>query len=584
MSKHWQLLPPLSLKQAQAFKDVADRYGAILAQLLFNRGLNNEEQVEVFLHPEAAERDYDPLRFRNMAAAIELTIGHIKNGSQVVICGDYDADGVTSSAIMAETLRTLKANVDVWIPSRFGEGYGLNKKIIGELAERGVKLLITVDNGIRAKDEVAYALELGMEVIVTDHHEGPHDTADLPGCLVIDPILKEETYPFKYLCGAGVAYKFAQALIAKSTLSENDKAALVQRVVDLAAVGTISDCVTLRGENRLIVKKGLELINRSPRRGLKELMDVALLSSGNITAWNVSWQLTPRLNAAGRIDHANAAYALLAAASSTEARKYAADLNEKNIERQKLTEELVNAGVALVEAEQMNEKLLAVTSPDLRGGNESWPEGIVGLVAGRIAERFSKPCFVICLSEGKIKGSGRSIEQFDLGSSLEAAKDNLLRYGGHKMACGFTVKSLEDLAPFIAKVRAVAERELAGVDLMPILRIDMEINIGEVGDRLVESLDLLLPYGQDNPEPKFLSRNVLIEDIMLMGAEKKHIKFRLGGYWAVAFSRAEEYKNYKPGERIDVVYTLCFNVFNGRRETQMKIIDLRPSEDQVAAA
>ncbi len=574
MAKQWQLSPVAPADFLARYT----AYGPAVAQMLYNRGYREAEQIELFLHPEQAVGEYDPLRFRNMAAAIDLVIEHIKRGSDIVVCGDYDADGVTSSAIMAETLRVLKGKVEVWIPSRFGEGYGLNKKIVEELAERKVGLLITVDNGIRAKEEVALAKSLGMDVIVTDHHEGPQTEDEMPGCLVINPILPAEIYPYKFLCGAGVAYKFAQALISRSTLSEEDKKALSGRIVDLAAVGTISDCVSLSGENRLIVKQGLELMNRTPRRGLKELMEVSKLEAGSLTAWNVSWQMTPRLNAAGRIDHANAAYALLAATSVEEARKLATDLNEKNIERQRMTEELMKAGIALVEAEQMDEKLLAVTSPDLRGGTDSWPEGIIGLVAGRIAEKFSKPCFVIALSEGKIKGSGRSIEQFDLGASLEAGKDHLVRYGGHKMACGFTVKSLEDLPQFIAQVRAVAEEQLAGIDLTPILKIDAAIGINDVKPAFIESLDAFLPYGQDNPEPKFVSYGVMIEDVMTMGADKRHIKFRLGGMWGVAFSKAEEWKEYKIGQRIDVVYTVCFNVFNGRRDAQLKIIDLRPAE------
>mgnify|MGYP000987324963 FL=1 len=417
-----------------------------------------------------------------------------------------------------------------------------------------------------------------MDVIVTDHHEGPAEQNELPDCLVINPILASEAYPFKYLCGAGVAYKFAAALIDSSTLAVETKESLKRRVVDLAAVGTISDCVSLSGENRLIVKQGLELLRKSPRRGLRELMEVAAINYSDINAWNISWQITPRLNAAGRIDHANAAYALLAAQSSEDARQLAADLNDKNIERQQMTEKLMMAGCELVEAEQMNETLLAVTSPDLRGGTESWPEGIIGLVAGRLAEKFSKPCFVICKSEGKIKGSGRSIEQFDLGASLEAGKEYLQRYGGHKMACGFTVKSLEDLAPFIASIRKVAADNLANIDLTPILKIDAELPLTSVNAQLIEELDRFLPYGQDNPEPKFVSFGVPIEEIMMMGQDKKHIKFRVGGMWALAFSRAEELKDYKPGDMIDLVYTVCFNVFNGRREVQIKIVDMRPSQ------
>lgn len=577
MKKNWQIFP----KAPQNFFDQEKNYSAIVAQLLYNRGLVEKDQIEYFLQPELQAQSFDPFLFKDMEAAITLVITHIKNGSQIVVCGDYDADGVTSSALMAETLKILKAKVDVWIPSRFGEGYGLNKNIVTELKANNTGLIITVDNGIRAKEEIILAQSLGIDVIVTDHHEGPADENDFPPCLIINPILKRETYPFRYLCGAGVAYKFATALITRSTLSNSDKKILISRLVDLAAIGTISDCVSLLGENRLIVARGLELINQRPRRGLKELLEVAVVNSEEINSWNISWQITPRLNAAGRIDHANTAYKLFMSESLEETRRLAAELNEKNLERQKMTEDIMNSGITIVETEQMNEKLLVVVSPDLRPSNiqetESWPEGIIGLVAGRIAERFSKPCFVICKSEGKIKGSGRSIEAFDLGASLEAGKEHLERFGGHKMACGFTVKTEGDLVPFITKIRKVVETKLANQDLSPSLHIDAEISLTDITNNLLEDLEKFKPYGQDNTEPKFVSFNIPVEEIMIMGQEKKHIKFRFNNLWAVAFSKAQEWKEIMIGQRVDVVYTVSLNVFNNRRDLQLKIVDLRMS-------
>ncbi|HRH32888.1 MAG TPA: single-stranded-DNA-specific exonuclease RecJ [bacterium] len=574
MKKNWLVLPKAPVEFIEQLTDVSP----VVAQLLFNRGLITQEQIEIFLEPEIHSKIYDPLMFRNMEAALTLTIDHIKKGSKIVICGDYDADGVTSSAIMTEILRTLKANVDVWIPSRFGEGYGLNKKIISELQEGDVKLIITVDNGIRAKEEIAYAKTLGIDVIVTDHHSGPASLDDLPDCLIINPILKEESYPFKYLCGAGVAYKFASALIHSSTLPIESKQELISRIIDLAAIGTISDCVSLLGENRLIAKEGLEKINAKPRLGLVELMKVANLTPGEISEWNISWQITPRLNVAGRLGTATSAYELLISSSVEEARVLAEELNEKNSARQKITEEIVNAAAEQIIKSQMNEKLLVALSPDLRGEAGEWSEGVIGLVAGRLVERFSKPCFVISYSEGKVKGSGRSIEQYDLGASLEIGKEYLERYGGHKMACGFTVKSKEDLEPFINSVRQAANEKLELEDLSPILRLDVELTLNEVTENLLEQFEKFIPYGQDNPEPKFLSKNIMIEDSMIMGLDKRHIKFRLGGLWGVAFGKAEEYKEYQIGQHIDIAYTVGFNVFNNRRDVQLKIIDVRPSQ------
>lgn len=578
MKKNWQVLP----SAPETFFESQKIYSPIVSQLLFNRGLLTKNDIEYFFNPEIQEESFDPFLFKDMEAAISLVIKHIKSGSNIVVCGDYDADGVTSSALLVETLKILKANVEVWIPSRFGEGYGLNKNIVSELKDHNTGLIITVDNGVRAKEEILLAQSFGMDVIVTDHHEGPKDENELPPCLLINPILSREAYPFKYLCGAGVAYKFASALISRSTLFDSEKRILVNRLVDLAAIGTISDCVSLLGENRLIVKQGLALINQQPRRGLKELLEVALVNFDDINTWNISWQITPRLNAAGRIDHANTAYALFTASSQDEARRFATELNEKNIERQKMTEEIMKSGIALVETEQMEEKLLVVVSPDLREGGENssqgWPEGIIGLVAGRIAERFSKPCFVICKSEGKIKGSGRSIEGFDLGASLEAGKEYLERFGGHKMACGFTVKTDADLFPFITKIRKVAETELANKELSPSIYIDADIPIKSITMELLDDLEKFKPYGQDNPEPKFVSFDVLVEDSMIMGQDKRHIKFRFNNCWAVAFGKAEEWKNIKIGQKVDLIYTVSLNIFNNRRDLQLKIVDLRASE------
>lgn len=554
----------------------------IVRQLLYNRNLTTKLSVDYFFNANLQLKQFDPFLFRDMQSAIDLTISHIKARHKIVVCGDYDADGVSSSAIMTEVLRTLSATVEVWIPSRFGQGYGLNKDIIDELKANDFSLIITVDNGIRSKAEVDYAKSLGLDVIITDHHEGPLDDTDLPNCLVIDPILQAENYPFKYLCGAGVAYKFASALISASTLSDEDKTKLNQKFLDLAAVGTVADCVSLLGENRLLVIEGLKIINRHPRLGLRELMNVCNISVGDLSEWNLSWQLVPRLNVAGRLDHANAAYQLLITDSFTEAQKIASDLNAKNIERQKMTELIVNEATKMIEQEQSNEFILIAVAPDLNEVefSSTWNEGVIGLAAGRLCEKFGRPCMVITKSENQIKGSGRSIEQFNIVTPLEAAHEQLTRYGGHKMACGFSVKDEAALQKFIEIVRAQAKKVLIDVDLIPVLRIDAEVSLSKVNDDFIESIERFAPYGQDNPEPVFLSHSK-IEEIMVMGKDKTHIKFRLNGKWALAFGQAEFFKALQIGDEIDVVYTVCFNIFNGRREAQLKIIDLVPTYSKI---
>jgi single-stranded-DNA-specific exonuclease len=565
MAKIWQVLPKMPA-------DFLNEYTIppVIRQLLFNRNLITKPEVDNFLYGDLNLESFNPLLFKDMKAAIDLTIGHIKARHKIAVCGDYDADGVSSSAIMTEVLKKLGASVEVWIPSRFGQGYGLNKEIILELKNNNFSLIITVDNGIRSKAEVDYAKSIGLDVIVTDHHEGPLTDDDFPDCLVIDPILKKENYPFKYLCGAGVAYKFASALINASTLSNEDKEKLQEKFLDLAAVGTVADCVTMFSENRLLVKQGLKIINRRPRLGLRELMNVANISAGEINEWNLGWQIVPRLNVAGRLAHANTAYELLITEDQSEARKIASDLNIKNIERQKMTEKIVEEASAQIYKEQMDEEVLICLAPD-----SSWNEGVIGLAAGRLCERFAKPCLVITRSEGKVKGSGRSVEPFNIVAALEKGGQYLERYGGHKMACGFTLKDFASLASFIKTVRQAAKEALANIDLTPTLKIEAEIDLNEVNDEFIEAVNNFSPFGQDNPEPKFLSHS-RIEEIMVMGKEKTHIKFRLNNKWALAFSRAEALKDLAIGQEIDVVYTVCFNLFNGRREAQLKIIDLIP--------
>jgi len=569
MKSSWQIRE----KASNEFLAEHTELDKVSAQLLYNRNLKTKEQINKFLNPKT-NGEHDPLLFKDMQKAVELCVSFIKERKKIVICGDYDADGVSSSAIMSQTLKKLGADVEVWIPSRFGQGYGLSNTIIDELKDRNFSLLITVDNGIRSKNEAEYAKSLGIEMIVTDHHEGPPTRSEEPQGVLIDPILDHETYPFKYLCGAGVAYKFASALINASTLPSEEKENLKNNIIDLAAIGTIADCVTLLGENRYLAARGLEQMNRKPRLGLRELMNVSNLT-GVLDSWNISWQITPRLNVAGRLDHANAAYQLLVTTNPDEARAIASDLNEKNSERQAMTMTIVSEAIMQIEKEQKNEKLLIAISPNIRDeAKPGWNEGVIGLAAGRIAEKYSRPCFVVTRSEGKIKGSGRSIEQFNLVSALEAGKDHLDRYGGHKMACGFSAKSVEDLEQFCLKARAMANGDLANTDLSPILKIDAEIKIEEVNSKFIESIEKFAPFGQDNPEPKFMSRAV-IEEVMIMGKDKTHLKFRFNGLWAVAFRKAAEWGHVEVGTMVDLVYTVCFNDFNGRKEPQLKIIDLK---------
>lgn len=572
MANKWQLMPLLTAD----FIKKNPEYNKIILQLLFNRGIINKEQREVFFQPAEVSLS-DPFLFKNMKAASALTIKHIKEQNLIVIYGDYDADGVTAAAALIEILKIFKAKTDVYIPGRTSEGYGLNRKALAKLAKIGAKLIITVDNGIRNKAEVDYAKSLGLDIIITDHHEPPPDKNDWPDCLIINP--KAENYAYKSLAGVGVAFKFAQSLIKLSKLDEPLKSKLAEKILDLTAIGTVADMVSLLGENRTLVSRGLEMINQNQRLGLAELIKITQTNgqarNKKINALNIGWQISPRLNSAGRLDHANTAYELLITKDKNEARAIAKKLNLKNGERQKITEEIAAYCRKVIKEKMAGDKILIVCSPNIENVSAAgWPEGVVGLVAGRLCDEYARPVLAVTKIKNEIKGSGRSISEFNIMAAIESSSQYLEKFGGHAAACGFTLKSREALSEFAVEMKRIADKVLAGVELTPKILIEVEINLPDINDELLEVLEKFEPFGQNNERPKFLSRGLEIIDKMNMGAEAKHVKFRFGAIWAVAFSQAENFKNFKIGDKVDAVYYLEFNEFNGRRAAQMKIVDL----------
>ena len=563
MEKEWRIKPLIKDKMLMQFPE----YSPVVLQLLFNRGIIEKQEIIDFL-----EKDYDklhdPFLFSEMDKSVDLIIKHIKKGSKICVYGDYDADGVTASAALIETLNTLRAKADVYIPDRVSEGYGMNKTAIKKIIDGGVKLIITVDNGIRNKKEVEYIKSKNVDVIITDHHPTDEDNGDIPDTLVIDGALEKEKYPFKKLAGVAVAFKVAKAIISKSKLDDDDKVSLEERLLDLVAVGTIADLVILLGENRILVKRGLEVINNTNRTGLKELIKVAKIYNNTVEAWNIGFQIAPRLNAAGRMAHANDAYKLLVTKDKKEAKKLALRLNNRNIERQNVTEEIVDEVDKMLEADK-EDILIGVCQ-----GDKAWNEGVVGLVAGRITEKYYKPTLVITKTDEGYKGSGRSIKGFNLALAVEECKDLLMKYGGHPMACGFSLKE-DNLEKFVKKLKDIAKRELGDKKNRPILDIEYEIDIKDIDEALVKEIELFSPFGQGNQKPKFLSKNVIIKDIMTMGNESQHIKFRFNGFWGLAFGKAKEWEDYKIGDSLSIVYYIEKNEFNGRSEIQFKLVDIK---------
>lgn len=573
--KSWQLEPKIGSDFVKKYPD----YDRVILQLLYNRGIKEKKEIEFFLGAKY-EDAFDPFLFRDMEKAAALIIKCIKEKNKICIYGDYDADGITATVLLFEILDTFRADCFVYIPDRVAEGYGLNKEAIDKISRKGTKLIITVDNGIRNKKEIEYAKDNGLEVVLTDHHPPGEAARDLPDCLTINPICQGETYPFSYLAGVGAAFKLACALITKSNLEESKKEKLEERMLDLVAIGSIADVVTLLGENRILVKKGLEVLNKTKRVGLVELIKVAGLEGKKLLAWSVGFQIAPRLNASSRIGktleynlgQAVSALALLAEKNKIKAKRIAQELNERNGQRQKLTDDMVKDVKEQIREQKENKILIGVCP-----SNKCWSEGIVGLVAGKISEKHHKPTLIITRTAKGFKGSGRSIPEFNIAEAIDDASEFLGKHGGHSMACAFSLP-VENLGKFITKINNIASSRLASTDLRPKLKIDSEFNLDRVNLEFVEKVRELAPFGKNNKEPVFLSEGAEIKDIMRMGVRSQHIKFRFNGFWGLAFGQAEEWSGFKIGDKADLVYNLDINEFNGRKEAQLKIIDIRASK------
>ncbi len=595
--KEWQLYPKITTDFIKQNPEISP----VVLQLLFNRDLTKKEEISSFLENKLDSKKtinigvneeysfYNPFLFKDMKKAVDLIISHIKKGSKIVIYGDYDVDGVTSSVILFEVLQILKAEAEVYLPDRVEEGYGLNQSAIDQILEQGFGLIITVDNGVRNKSEVAYAKSRGIDVIITDHHVLPEED-ELPDCPIIDPANPKDNYPWPYLAGVGVSFKLISALLEKSNLPASQKELILEKSLDLVAVGTIADMVNLLGENRLLVKSGLKILNKNKRLGLNELIKVSKINgSKKLEAWNIGWQLAPRLNAASRLSHANSAFALLSTDNLSEAKNLATELNQRNISRQQITAEII----AQVE-EQIDPDNLPALIIGLAGEDQVWNEGVIGLVAGRISEKYYRPTLIITrlIEEAEFdsetnklvpkkmafKGSGRSVEELNLIKAVENSAKFLNKHGGHPMACGFSIIDEKNLIDFKKDITAFVNKKLTGVDLKPTLKIEAELMINEINLELAKQVSLLSPFGQNNPQPRFVTYDLRIDDILTMGFDNQHIKFRLNGIWAIAFGAAERYKDFQVGDKINLVYYLEINDFNGRQEVQFKIIDIKKYE------
>jgi len=564
--KRWNIMPRVPSNIIARLPQL----NSLLAQILYNRGIVSSEQVEAFLAPDS--QIGNPFQLRGMNAAVERLRRAIKAREPIAVYGDFDVDGVTATALLTQTLEAIGANVQPYIPHRIEEGYGLNRDALKQLKDSGVRVVVTVDSGIRSLDEVAFGKNIGLDMIVTDHHT---PGADAPDALaVINPKQAECPYPFKELSGSGVAFKLAQALLRaeKSAPQRADKDAPLlaeDALLDLVALGTVADLVPLTGENRALVKRGIEKLRATDRPGIQAMLRHATTRAQTISASTIGYTLGPRLNAAGRLDHALGAYHLLTTLYPAEADQLAQQLEMTNRERQRITQELTAQARARVTA-FVDDHLLFVAAPD-------FPEGIIGLIAGRLSEEFYRPAIAVHQGEEESRGSARSISEFNIVAALDECKDLLVRHGGHAAAAGFTVRN-ENLAALENRLRALARQTLADSELVPLVHIDAETTLNEMNWDLQKALEQLAPFGYGNREPVFASRNVTVREARIVGND--HLKLTLSDgqlTWdAIAF-RQGKWLPEMP-KQIDLAYQMEAREWNGRMQLQLNVMDIKPSE------
>lgn len=570
MNKKWQIAELISKDVLVSFPEI----DPILLQLLWNRNIKTQEAIDEFLNPDWSQNVHDPYLFRDMKKAVERIYEAIGSKQKIGIFGDYDADGVSATVMLATTLKKLGAEPEIYLPHREREGYGVNNEAVKYLADKGVKLLITCDCGIANVSQVAYANSLGLEVIVTDHHQ---QQAELPQAYAILHCgLENEAYPFKYLSGGGVAFKLIQGLLRYEGchLSEQERESWEKWLLDLVAISTVADMVRLVGENRILTLYGLKVLCKTRRLGLRKIIEAAGLRFENLDTYSIGFQIAPRINAAGRMDHANAAYALLISENATEAEELARALNLTNSERQKVTEEMLQTARLQIGELKPEQYFVHAFEP-------SWQLGIVGLVAGKLVQEYNRPALALCQVGDKICGSGRSgVGNFDLAAALKECQEHLITWGGHKEAAGFSLDK-EKMEGFLKVFTKITKRELKGVDLSPTLKVDLVLKLNQVDWSLYEQVEKMEPAGQLNPTSKFASYSLSVAGLIPVGSTAQHLRLILEGDGLsrkfILFRQGEVGAQFRIGDTVDVVYEVGVNEWNGNRELELKVLDIKKS-------
>jgi single-stranded-DNA-specific exonuclease len=574
MQKIWEITSPPTPDIVEKFPELRP----IILRLLYNRNLTDQAQIDDFLNPNYDDHVLDPFLFKDMDKAVDRLLRAVHSGERVMIYGDYDADGVCSSTVLYSAFKSLGLDVDVYIPFRETEGYGLNPQATQQIIDQGFTLVVTIDCGVSNVDEVAMFQNTGVDVIILDHHQPPPVLP--PAYAIINPAIEGCGYPFTKLCGAGVGFKFVQAIIKRQDSADMALKLPVgfdKWLLDIVALATVGDIMPLIGENRVLVKYGLMVLEKTRRPGLRALIDV-VNNHNKIDTQTIGWKIVPRLNAAGRVNHASAAFNLLNSTDEVEAKRLCEALENNNKDRQQLTERMVKESLTQIGEITEKTKILWAQGDD-------WLAGVVGLVAGRLSNRYHIPTLAVARTGDKYVGSGRSIPQFNITAALRECAEHLDHFGGHSQACGFTVIGDDNFKKFQDQLTAIAERDLATIELRPIVRVDSEIKLVDLTWELWDELEKFEPFGEGNPRPIFASYSLLIEQVRSLGADGKHLRLlvtqegALDVHKLIGFSFGEWVTRLVVGDTIDILFELEINEWQGRRELQLRIIDLRKCDN-----
>ncbi len=552
---------------------VSKQYGLnpLISTLLLNRGIQSDKQIKSYIS-KSIKHIHHPMGLKDMDKAVEIIKKHIDEKNKITIYGDYDVDGITSTTLMYMFLTELGADVDYYIPDRFDEGYGMNIPAVNKLIKAGTKLIITVDCGITAVAETSFAKLKNVDVVITDHHTCKEKLPDADA--VINPKQPDCEYPFKELAGVGVAFKVVLALALAYGLKASD---YFNKYCELVTIGTIADVVPLLDENRIITDKGLALLKNTSFRGIKALLEISGLSE-DITSTSISFAVAPRINAAGRMNSASIAVKLLLSQDDSEAYLLAKELNDLNVKRQNTELKIYHEALDMIAADPDFEKNKIIVLC-----NKDWHDGVIGIVASKICELYYRPCILITYDNNfTAKGSGRSIEGFNLFEALSECSSVLSNFGGHAVAAGLSLKP-DDVDTFRTEINNYAKTHLTEDKLSATIRVDSKIAPEYVTEKNTEILSKLEPFGVGNPKPVFSMSNLIITSISQMGADNKHMRarFKYNNIYfnAVGFGMGQYYDYFRTGDTVEAAFTMDINYFAGTQSLQLILKDIRFCKD-----